>query len=62
MLMVLLIAFGTMQLAWMVGLAVLILMEKVAPFGEVLTRVTAVLFVLLGAVLLINPALVTHLI
>jgi predicted metal-binding membrane protein len=62
MLMVLLIALGTMQLAWMVALAGLILLEKVAPFGEKLTRVTAALFVLLGAVLLINPTLVTHLI
>jgi predicted metal-binding membrane protein len=62
MLMVLLIAFGTMQLAWMAALAVLIILEKVAPFGVQLTRVTAALFVLLGAVLLVNPTLITHLV
>jgi predicted metal-binding membrane protein len=62
MLMVLLIAFGTMQLAWMAALAVLIILEKVAPFGVQLTRVTAALFVLLGAVLLVNPTIITHLV
>jgi len=62
MLMVLLIAFGTMHLVWMAALAGLILLEKVAPFGEALTRVTAALFVLLGAVLLVNPTVVTHLV
>jgi predicted metal-binding membrane protein len=62
MLMGLLIAFGTMQLAWMVVLAMLILLEKVAPFGEMLTRVTAVLFVVLGIVLLVNPTVVSHLV
>jgi predicted metal-binding membrane protein len=62
MLMALLIALGTMQLAWMIGLALLILLEKVAPFGEFLTRVAAVLLVLLGAALLVNPTLVTHIV
>jgi predicted metal-binding membrane protein len=62
MLMVLLIAFGTMQLAWMAALAVLIILEKVAPFGVTLTRATAALFVLLGAVLLVNPTIITHLV
>ncbi|MBV8930759.1 MAG: DUF2182 domain-containing protein [Mycobacteriaceae bacterium] len=62
MLMVLLIAFGTMQLAWMAGLAVLILLEKVAPFGPRLTYVTAVVFVLLGVALLVHPAFITHLV
>jgi predicted metal-binding membrane protein len=62
MLMVLLIAFGTMQLAWMLGLAVLILLEKVAPFGERLARVAAAMLALLGAVLLVHPAFVIHLV
>lgn len=62
MLMVLLIALGTMQLAWMVALALLIILEKVAPFGTSFTRVTALLFVLLGAGLLVNPTLIAHLI
>jgi predicted metal-binding membrane protein len=59
---VLLIAFGTMQLAWMVALAVLIVLEKAAPFGEQLTRVSAVIFVVLGAALLVHPAFVTYLV
>jgi predicted metal-binding membrane protein len=62
MLMVLLIAFGTMQLAWMLTLAVLILMEKVVPFGDRLRQVTAVMLVLLGVVLLVHPTLVIHLV
>jgi predicted metal-binding membrane protein len=62
MLMALLIAFGTMQLAWMVALAVLILLEKTAPFGEWLSRGAAVVFSILGVVLLVNPMLVTHLV
>jgi len=62
MLMVLLIAFGTMQLAWMLALAVLILLEKVAPFGDRLRQVTAAMLVLLGVVLLVHPAFVIHLI
>jgi predicted metal-binding membrane protein len=62
MLFVLLIAFGTMHLAWMVGLAVLILLEKAAPFGEQLTWVSAVLFVVLGVVLLARPEFVIHLV
>jgi predicted metal-binding membrane protein len=62
MLMVLLVAFGAMQLAWMLALAVLILLEKAAPFGEWLARVTAAIFVLLGVVLLVHPAFVTQLV
>jgi predicted metal-binding membrane protein len=62
MLMVLLIAFGAMQLAWMLALAVLILAEKLAPFGERLAHVTAAMLVLLGAVLLVHPAFVIHLV
>jgi predicted metal-binding membrane protein len=62
MLMVLLIAFGTMQLAWMLALAVLILLEKVAPFGDRFTRVTAAILVVLGVVLLMHPAFVIHLV
>lgn len=62
MLMVLLIAFGTMQLAWMLALAVLIWLEKVTPFGDRLTRVTAATLVLLGVALLVHPAFMTHLV
>ena len=62
MLMALLVAFGAMQLAWMLVFAVLILLEKVAPFGEQLARVTAAMLLALGVVLLVHPALVTRLV
>lgn len=62
MLMLVLIAFGTMQLAWMLVLAVVIWLEKVTPFGDQLRRLTAVMFIALGVVLLVHPVFVTHLI
>jgi predicted metal-binding membrane protein len=62
MLMALLVAFGAMQLAWMLGLAVLILLEKIAPFGEQLARVTGAALLVLGVVLLAHPTFVTHLV
>jgi predicted metal-binding membrane protein len=62
MLMALLVAFGAMQLAWMLGLAVLILLEKIAPFGEQLARVTGAALVVLGVVLLVHPDVVTKLV
>jgi predicted metal-binding membrane protein len=62
MLMVLLIAFGTMQLAWMLVFAILILLEKVAPFGDRVTSVTAAMLGLLGVVLVVHPAFVIHLV
>jgi predicted metal-binding membrane protein len=62
MLMVLLVAFGAMQLAWMLGLAVLILLEKIAPFGEQLARVTGAALLVLGVVLLVHPPVVTQLV
>ena len=62
MLFVLLIAFGTMQLAWMLALSVVIWLERIASFGDRLTRVTAAMFVVLGVALLVHPALVSHLI
>ncbi len=61
MLMVVLIAFGTMQLAWMLALAVVIWLEKVAPFGDQLRRLTAAMLVILGVALLVHPLFVTHL-
>jgi predicted metal-binding membrane protein len=62
MLMLLLIAFGAMHLVWMVALAALILLEKAAPFGVVVSRAAAVVFVILGTVLLVNPSFISHLI
>ena len=61
MLMMLLLAFGTMQLAWMLAFAVLIWLEKVSAFGDRLRGVTAAMLVLLGVVLLVHPAFVTQL-
>lgn len=61
LLMALLIAFGTMHLAWMLALTVLIWLERVTPFGDRLTRVTAALLALLGAVLLVHPAFISYL-
>lgn len=62
MLMVVLIAFGTMQLAWMLALSVVIWLEKVAPFGDQLRHTTAAVLVVLGVALLVHPMFVTHLI
>jgi hypothetical protein len=58
MLMALLIALGTMQLAWMAILAVLILLEKAAPFGEQLAKVTGAVLLVLGVALLVRPEFV----
>lgn len=58
MLMAVLVAFGTMQLAWMVGVALLIFVEKVTPIGEHVARVAGVAFLALGIVLLLHPATV----
>ena len=55
-LMAVLVALGTMQLAWMVGLAALIFLEKVLSRGEGIARGAAVVFVVLGTILLIHPA------
>jgi predicted metal-binding membrane protein len=62
MLMALLVAFGAMQLVWMLLLAVLILLEKIAPFGEQLARVTGAALLVLGVALLVRPDFVTHLV
>ena len=61
MLFVLMIAFGTMQLAWMLALSVVIWLERIASFGDWLTRVTGAVLVTLGVALLVHPAFVSHL-
>jgi predicted metal-binding membrane protein len=58
-LMAVLVAFGTMQLAWMLGLAALILLEKATPVGPKIARAAAVAFVGLGLPLILHPALIT---
>ncbi|MGH9184938.1 MAG: DUF2182 domain-containing protein [Acidimicrobiales bacterium] len=60
-LMAVLVAVGTMNLAWMAGLALLILVEKNASFGERAAQVAAVAFVALGAALIFRPDTLTNL-
>jgi predicted metal-binding membrane protein len=55
-LMAILVALGTMQLAWMIALAAVIFIEKVVPMGERFARVAAAAFVVLGLLLVIHPA------
>ena len=60
-LMAILVAMGTMNLAWMAGLAVLILIEKNAPAGERVASVAAVAFAVGGVLLLVRPETLTTL-
>ncbi|KAB2940794.1 MAG: DUF2182 domain-containing protein [Hyphomicrobium sp.] len=52
-LMLLLFAAGIMNLVWIAGLAVLVLLEKLAPFGANLANPSAALLLLAGAALLV---------
>ncbi len=54
-LMAVLVAFGTMNVAWMLALAALIMLEKNAPAGERVTVVAAVAFAGLGILLFVRP-------
>lgn len=54
-LMAVLVAFGTMNLAWMAALAVLILLEKNALVGERVAQLAAIAFIGLGVALLVRP-------
>jgi len=60
-LMAILIALGTMQLAWMVILAALIFIEKVTPVGERFAGVAGAAFVVLGVILVTDPAFLSRL-
>ena len=60
-LMAVLVAMGTMNLAWMVALAVLILLEKNAPWGERVASIAAAVFVAVGIALIVHPPLLTAL-
>ena len=62
MLMALLVAFGAMHLVWMLVFAVLILVEKMAPFGEQFARITGVALLALGVALLVHPEFITRLV
>ena len=60
-LMAVLVAAGTMSVAWMAGLALLILLEKNAPHGERIAVAAALVFITLGAVLVVHPSTLTAL-
>ena len=60
-LMVVLVAMGTMSLAWMAVMATLIFLEKNAAWGERLAKVAAGGFALVGAVLLLHPQWISSL-
>jgi predicted metal-binding membrane protein len=59
-LMAVLIALGTMNLAWM-ALALLIRLEKNAPLGERLAQFAAVVFAAIGVALVLRPETLTTL-
>ena len=61
MLMAVLVAFGTLQLAWMVALAGVIVLEKATPIGLRVAPVVGAAFLVLGVVLLLHPTSVSHL-
>jgi len=52
--MVLLFFGGVMNLFWIAGLAVLVLMEKTFPFGRFLGRMTGTVLVGWGVMLLVS--------
>jgi predicted metal-binding membrane protein len=60
-LMAVLVAMGTMNLAWMAALAGLIFFEKNAAWGERLATIGAGAFAVLGAVLLLHPQWISSL-
>ena len=60
-LMAVLVAMGTMNLAWMAALALLIVIEKNAPAGEQVASLAAVAFAVIGALLLVRPETLTAL-
>jgi predicted metal-binding membrane protein len=60
-LMAVLVALGTMNLAWMLALSVLIFLEKNAPGGERVAAFGAVVFALAGMALLFDPGLLIQL-
>jgi predicted metal-binding membrane protein len=60
-LMAVLVALGTMNLAWMAGLALLILLEKNTAVGESVGHFAAVGFATVGIVLLVRPEILSTL-
>ncbi|MDQ3384636.1 MAG: DUF2182 domain-containing protein [Actinomycetota bacterium] len=60
-LMAVLVAVGTMHLAWMIALALLILVEKDTPIGERVARLASVALLSVGVGLLVRPEILTAL-
>jgi predicted metal-binding membrane protein len=54
-LMALLFAGGIMNLVWIAGLTILVLIEKVAPFGHAIARVSGVAMIAWGGWILLSP-------
>ena len=54
--MVLLFVGGLMNLLWIAALAVLVLLEKVVPFGRLVARLAGIAFIASGAWLLLHHA------
>jgi predicted metal-binding membrane protein len=61
-LMAILVVLGGMQLAWALGLAAVITVEKLAPWGAPVARVVGAAGVGLGIAVLMSPTIVNHLI
>lgn len=60
-LMAILVAMGTMHLAWMAALSLVIFVEKIAPRGEVFATVAAALAAGVGVWLLVDPSSISTL-
>jgi predicted metal-binding membrane protein len=56
-----LVVLGTMNLAWMAGLTLLIVLEKNAPRGEAIALVAGVAFALVGGLLLVDSSILMSL-
>ncbi len=54
-LMALLFAGGVMNLVWIAGLTILVLIEKVAPLGHTIARLSGLLMIAWGAWILLSP-------
>jgi len=54
-LMLLLFVGGVMNLLWIAALAALVLLEKLVPFGKLVSRVAGAAFIAMGAWLLLYP-------
>jgi predicted metal-binding membrane protein len=54
-LMLLLLVLGVMNLFWIAALAILVLLEKVVPFGRTVSRLAGLVFIAAGGWLLVHP-------